>query len=311
MLAVRIHEYGDASTLQFEEIPRPTPGVGEILVRVVGASVNPVDWRMRSGAIRERLPLTFPAILGCDFAGVVAGLGTGAEPFHIGDEVYGFCGAGPDGSYAEYLALPASHAALRPRSLTLLESAAVPLGAITAYVALIEDAGLQRGQDVLVHAAAGGVGVMAVQLAKAAGARVFATGSAGSASLIESLGADVVIDYQNQDFASVAQNMDIVLDAVGGRTQARSWACLRRGGYLAAIVTPADPAAAERHGVRTKRSTARPDGALCARFAAMIDAEVLRPIIDRVMPLSEIREAHRLSEAGHSHGKIVLSVASE
>jgi NADPH:quinone reductase-like Zn-dependent oxidoreductase len=310
LLAIRVHRYGDVDELILEDAPAPELGPADVLVRIVGASVNPVDWRMRSGRVKERLPLTFPAILGCDFAGVIAAAGENVESFRAGDEVFGYCGVPRDGTYAEFIALPASHVALRPRSLTMLEAAAVPLGAITAYVALIEDAALSAGQDVLVHAAAGGVGVMAVQLAKAAGAKVYATGSAGSEPLITSLGADMFIDYRAQAFEAVVGKVDVVLDAVGGRTQARSWACLREGGYMAAIATPPDLAMAAQHGIRTKRSAARPDGVLCARFADMIDAGRLRPVIDRVMPLTEIREAHRLSEAGHSHGKIVLSVAS-
>jgi NADPH:quinone reductase-like Zn-dependent oxidoreductase len=308
MRAVRIHGYGGVDQLRIEDVPIPRPGPGEILVQVAASTVNPIDCKMRSGAVQARLPLTLPITLGCDFAGTVTELGDGVTRFRIGDEVYGYCGVQRDGSYAEYVALPAEHAALRPRQISMLESAAVALASLTAYVAVFEDAGLKKGQRVLIHAAAGSVGSMAVQLAKEAGAIVYATGSAGSADLIRSLGADVVIDYRSQKVEDVARDLDVVLDAIGGETGARSWACLRPGGFMACIVTPPDAALMQRHQCRGVRSNARPDGALLEKFAALVDAGQLRPIIDRVLPLDEIREAHRLSETGHMHGKIVLRV---
>jgi NADPH:quinone reductase-like Zn-dependent oxidoreductase len=308
MLAVRTYRYGGVEELRLEEVPTPEPDAGEVLVRIAAAAVNPIDWRLRSGEARGRLPLTFPVTLGGDFSGTVAALGDGVDTFQIGDEVYGYCGVQRDGAYAQYIALPAAHVARRPRTLSIEDSAAVPLGALTAHVALMEDAGLTDGQSVLIHAAAGGVGVMAVQLAKAAGAKVYATGSAASVDLITSLGADVVIDYGAQRFEDVARGMDVVLDGVGGRTQDRSWACLRPGGFMAAIVNPPDLATAGQYKCRAKRCSARMDGALLARFAAMVDAGRLRPVIDRVLPLGEVQQAHRLSEAGHSHGKIILRV---
>jgi NADPH:quinone reductase-like Zn-dependent oxidoreductase len=311
MRAIRTHAYGGVEQLQLEDIPIPVPKPDEVLVRIAASTVNPVDWKMRSGAAQKRLPLTFPITLGCDFSGVVAQLGEGVTSFNIGDEVYGYCGVQRDGSYAEYVALPAAHTALRPRTLTLLESAAVPLGSLTAYIALFEDAGLQSGQRVLIHAAAGSVGSMAVQLAKAAGAIVYATGSAGSEQLIRSLGADVFINYRTQQFEDVAQDLDVVLDTMGGETGDRSWRCLRAGGYMACVATPPDKTLMQQYRCRGTRSNARPDGALLARFAAMVDAGQLRPIIDRVLPLQQIQEAHRLSESGHMHGKIVLQICQQ
>lgn len=308
MRAVRIHGYGGVEQLQLEDVPIPEPKSGEVLVRIAASTVNPIDWRMRSGSVQARLPLQLPLTLGCDFSGVIAQLGDGVNDFKVGDEVFGYCGVQRDGTYADYIALPAAHVALRPRTLTMLESAAVPLGSLTAYVALFEDAQLQSGQSVLIHAAAGSVGSMGVQLAKQAGAKVYATGSAGSAELIRSLGADVFIDYRNQKFEDVARNVDVVLDTIGGETGARSWACLRLGGFMACVATPPDAALMQQYQRRGVRSNARPDGELLARFAALVDAGQLRPIIERVLPLEQIQEAHRLSETGHMHGKIVLQV---
>jgi NADPH:quinone reductase-like Zn-dependent oxidoreductase len=255
------------------------------------------------------LPLALPITLGCDFAGTVDQVGPGHTEFDVGEEVFGYAGVQRDGTYAEYIALPAEHCARKPKRLTCDEAAAMALGSLTAHVALFEEAKLARGQRVLIHAAAGGVGSLAVQLAKLAGATVYATGSEASTPLIRSLGADVVIDYRKEKFEDVARDLDVVLDAMGGKIGARSWACLRPGGFMACIVTPPDPTLMAAHGARGVRAGARPDGETLKRFAEFADAGQLRPIIDRVLPLEQIQEAHRLSEGGHSHGRIVLRVA--
>jgi NADPH:quinone reductase-like Zn-dependent oxidoreductase len=308
MRAVRIHAYGDVDRLQFDDVPVPQCGAEEVLVRIAAASVNPIDWRIRSGSVQQRLPITLPITLGCDFAGIIDQVGASVDGFERGEEVYGYCGVQRDGSYAEFIALPAAHIAGRPSSLTMLESAAVPLGALTAYIALFEDAQLRAGQRVLIHAGAGSVGSMAVQLAKQAGAYVYATGSAPTVELIQSLGADVVIDYRRQQFEAVARDVDVVLDTIGGATGDRSWACLRPNGYMACVATPPSQALMQQFGCRGIRSNARPDGTLLAHFAQLIDGGQLRPVVECVMELDEIGAAHRLSAGGHMHGKIVLRV---
>jgi NADPH:quinone reductase-like Zn-dependent oxidoreductase len=310
MLAVRVHDYGGVEQLRLEDVPTPTPAPGEALVRVHAASVNPVDWKMRSGAAKARYPLAFPAILGRDFAGVVAAVDPLATEFAIGDEVYGYCGVGRDGAYAEYIATPATQLARKPTSLTMIEAAAMPTVALTAYISLFEHAQLRAGQSALIHAGAGGVGSVAVQLAKWAGARVYATGSANTADLITSLGADVVIDYRHEKFENVATGVDVVLDTIGSDTRARSWSCIRPGGYLVSIVSPA-PASQDMRDFKVEGSWAgaRPDGALLGKLAALIDDGHIRPLIDTVLPLTEIREAHRISETGHAHGKVMLKLA--
>jgi NADPH:quinone reductase-like Zn-dependent oxidoreductase len=310
MLAARVHAYGGVEQLRIEHAPTPVAGPGQALVRVHAASVNPVDWKMRAGATKARYPLKFPAILGRDFAGVVEAVNADVSAFRPGNEVYGYCGVDQDGAYAEYTALPAAHLARKPSSLTMVEAAAMPTVTLTAHIALYEFAGLRRGHEILIHAGAGGVGSMAVQFARYSGAKVYATGSRATAELIKSLGADVVIDYRSQRFEDFAKNIDIVLDTIGAETRERSWDCLRPGGYLATVAGP--PIAAEdprRHGVRGSWVGARPDGALLTQFAELVDAGRLRPVIDTVLPLAEVREAHRLSETGRAHGKIVLTMA--
>jgi len=305
---VRLYEYGAVDKFCFEEIPIPQPQADEVLVRVQATSVNPIDWKQRAGLVQGRLPLSLPIILGCDFAGTIAGVGAAVRNFQIGDEVFGYCGVQRDGAYAEYLALPAAHIALKPRSMTMTEAGALPLAAITAYVAIIEAAELRRGQSLLVHGAAGGVGSMAVQLAKYAGAIVYATGSAKGEALIRSLRADVFINYHSTPFEDVAREMHVVLDTIGGETQARSWQCLVPNGFMAAVATPPSPELMQRYGCRGTRPSARPDGKLLAEFARLVDAGHLRVIIDSVFGLRDLGAAQSRSETGHVHGKVAITV---
>jgi NADPH:quinone reductase-like Zn-dependent oxidoreductase len=308
MLAVRLHEYGGVDQLRLDEVPRPEPRADEVLIHIAATSVNPIDCKQRAGLVQKRLPLSLPIILGCDFAGTIAEVGSAVGDFQTGDEVFGYCGVQRDGTYAEYVSRPAAHIALKPRSMTMVQAGALPLAAITAYIALFEAAGLQRDQSVLVHAAAGGVGSMAVQLAKHAGATVYAAGSSGSEALIRSLGADVFIDYGAVRFEDAAREMNVVLDTIGGETQARSWECLIPNGFMAAVATPPSPDLMRRYRCRGARPAARPDGTLLARLAELVDAGQLKVIIDSIFRLLELGAAQLRSETGHVHGKISILV---
>jgi NADPH:quinone reductase-like Zn-dependent oxidoreductase len=308
MLGVRLYEYGGVENFRFEELPKPEPQADEVLVRIHATSINPIDWRQRSGSVQNRIPLTLPIILGCDFAGTIEEVGNGVADFAIGDEVFGYCGVMRDGSYAQYIALPAAHIARKPGSMSMTEAGATPLGAITAWVAIIEEGGLSAGQSILIHGGAGGVGSMAVQIAKHVGATVYATGSARNEALIRSLGADTFIDYAAEKFENVASGMDVVLDTIGGETQARSWQCLAPGGFMAAIAAPPSPDMMKEYGARGSRPAARPDGAILTQIASIADAGALRVIIDSVHPLNDLAAATLLSEAGHARGKIAVTV---
>jgi NADPH:quinone reductase-like Zn-dependent oxidoreductase len=308
MKAIRIHNYGGPEVLQYEDAPRPEPQVGEVLVRVQAAGVNPIDWKIREGHMKDFWPHKFPLILGWDTSGTVEEVGPGVSRFKIGDEVYSVSDPTRDGAYADYIVIREAELALKPSSLHHIRAAAVPLAALTAWQSLFDTAQLQPGQLVLIHAGSGGVGHFAVQLAKWKGAYVFATASTKNQDSLRELGVDKAIDYTQQRFEDVARNIDIVLDTLGGETQERSWSVLKKDGLLASLVEPPSEAKAEALGVRAAFVAGHPSGDQLAEIAKVIDSGNLAPTIDRILPLSEARRAHQLSQSGHTHGKIVLRI---
>jgi NADPH:quinone reductase-like Zn-dependent oxidoreductase len=308
MKAIRIHNYGGPEVLRYEEAPRPQPQAGEVLIRVHAAGVNPIDWKVREGEMKDFWPHKFPLIPGWDLSGVVEQLGRGASRFKIGDEVYGLPDPTRDGAYADYIVVRESEISLKPRSLHHIRAASVPLAALTAWQSLFDTARLQPGQRVLIHSGSGGVGHFAVQLAKWKGAYVFATASTRNQDLLRKLGVDEPIDYTQQRFEKVARKVDVVLDTIGDETQERSWAVLKKGGVLVSLVQPPSEENAKELGVRPALLSAQPNGAQLAEIAKIIDSGKLAPVIDRILPLSETRRAHELSQSGHVHGKIALRV---
>jgi NADPH:quinone reductase-like Zn-dependent oxidoreductase len=313
MKAIRIHNYGGPEVLHYEDAPRPKPQAGEVLVRVLAAGVNPIDWKVREGHMKDFWPHKFPLIPGWDLSGVVEAVGPGlaaAGPFKKGDEVYSVPDASRDGAYAEYIVVRESELALKPKSLHHVRAAAVPLAAVTAWQALFDAGQLKRGQRVLIHGGSGGVGHVAVQLAKWKGAHVLATASTKSQELLRELGADEPIDYTKQKFEDVARDVDLVLDLIGGETQERSWSVLKKGGVLLSLVQPPSVEKAKALGVRAAFVAGHPSGAQLAEIAKLIDSGEMKPVIDRILPLSEVSRAHELSKSGHAHGKIVLRISN-
>ncbi|HKP94149.1 MAG TPA: NADP-dependent oxidoreductase [Fibrobacteria bacterium] len=303
MKAVRILAYGGPEVLIHEDVPRPAPGPGEVLVRVHAASINPVDWKIRAGYMKEYIPLSLPAILGLDISGIVESVGPGVKSFKAGDEVYAMNDPLKCGAYAEYLSIPESILAPKPRSVDHLKAAALPLAGLTAWHALLEFGGVKPGRKVLIHGAAGGVGSFAVQIAKALGATVIGTAQTRNLSLLKELGADQAIDYTAGPFEKEASEVDLVIDTVGGETERRSWGVLKKGGVLASTVSQA---AAPYPGVTGKYVANRPNAEGLRELAKLVDAGKLRPIVETVLPLSETRKGHELSQTGHVRGKIVL-----
>jgi NADPH:quinone reductase-like Zn-dependent oxidoreductase len=310
MKAIRIHNYGGPEVLQYEDAPRPKPQAGEVLVRVHAAGVNPIDWKVREGHMKDFWPHKFPLILGWDLSGVVEELGRGVSRFKIGDEVYSVPDSTRNGAYADYIVVRESELALKPNSLHHIRAAALPLAAVTAWQALFDAGELASGQRMLIHGGSGGVGHVAVQLAKWKGAYVFATASTKNQELLRELGVDEPIDYSEQRFEDVARDVDLVLDLIGGETQERSWSVLKKGGVLLSLVQPPSVEKAKALGVRAAFVAGHPSGAQLAEIAKLIDSGELKPVIDRILPLSEARRAHELSQSGHTHGKIVLRVSN-
>ena len=311
MKAVRIHNYGGPEVLKYEAARRPQPGKGEVLIRVHATSVNPIDWKVRAGYMKDFIPHSFPLILGWDVSGVIEEVGAGVSQFKKGDEVYSLPDHTRDGAYAQYIVVRESEVALKPKALHHVRAAAVPLATLTAWQALFDTAQLQPGQRVLIQGAAGGVGHFAVQLAKWKGAYVIGTASAKNHEMLCELGADELIDYTTERFEDVARNIDVVLDTIGGDTQERSWQVLKKGGALVSLVQSPSENKAKQHGVRGIRLGTRPNGQELAAIAKIIDAGTLAPVIDRILPLSEARRAHELSQTGHVRGKIVLRVKDQ
>jgi NADPH:quinone reductase-like Zn-dependent oxidoreductase len=310
MKAIRIHNYGGPEVLQYEDAPRPEPQAGEVLVRVHAAGVNPIDWKVREGHMKDFWPHKLPLIPGWDLSGVVEEIGTGVSRFKKDDEVYTVPDVSRDGAYAEYIVVRESELALKPKSLHHVRAAAVPLAALTAWQALFDAGQLKRGQRVLIHGGSGGVGHVAVQLAKWKGAHVLATASTKNLELLRELGVDEPIDYTKQRFEDMARDVDLVLDLIGGETQERSWSVLKKGGVLLSLVQPPSVEKAKALGVRAAFVAGHPSGAQLAEIVNIIDSGKLAPVINRILPLSEARRAHELSQSGHTHGKIVLRISN-
>lgn len=307
MKAIKIYEFGGPDVLRYEDIPKPQPGPGEILIRIIAAGVNPIDWKIRSGYIRE-LPL--PTIMGLDVAGIVEAVGQGETSFQPRDEIFAKVSIG-QGGYAEYTVTSSTQAAQKPRSIGFVESAAIPTAGLAAWQSLFDIAGLESGQSVLIHGAAGGVGTFAVQFARWKGAHVIGTASSKNAEFLESIGSDEVIDYRNQRFEEIVNNLDVVLDTIGGDTFERSWKVLKPGGFLVSTVASIPEGMPQKYGVRAKTLMVQADGRELAQIAAIIDEQKIKPIVTTVLPLADAKKAHEMSESRHTRGKIVLRVAED
>lgn len=308
MKAVRIYAYGGRDQLKYEDAPMPQIGDKDVLVRVVASSINPVDWKVREGYLKEMLPLNFPVVLGWDVSGVVEAIGKSVSAFKPGDAVYSRPNIARDGTYAEFIAIDESEIAFKPKTIAHGSAASLPLAGITAWDVLVKAGQIKAGDRVLIHAASGGVGSLAVQLAKARGAYVIATTSGKNSALVKSLGADEIIDYRQQAFEQVVRDINIVFDTLGGEVQEKSWQVLSPNGILVSIVSPPPAERAAAHKVRSAFVFIGPDAQVLAELATLVDAGKIRPLIAAEFALEDITKAHALSESGHAVGKIVLQV---
>jgi NADPH:quinone reductase-like Zn-dependent oxidoreductase len=318
--------------LAVREMPDPVPKSGEVLVRIHAASVNPLDSKIRAGDFKLFLPYRFPLVLGHDMAGVVVAVGPGVRRFKVGDQVYARPADFRIGAFAEFIAVNEDDLALQPNNLTMEEAASIPLVALTAWQVLVERAQLTKGQKVLIHAGSGGVGTIAIQLAKHLGATVATTTSMANIELVKSLGADVVIDYKKQDFEELLRDYDVVLNSLGPDTLEKSLSVLKPGGKLISISGPPDPAFAKQIGagwlfrlavrllsLKIRRKAARrgvdysflfmqANGEQLGEITKLLEAGAIRQVIDRTFPFDQIPEAMAYVDSGRAKGKVVIKV---
>ena len=306
MKAIIINEYGDENVLNFTDVEIPEPQKDEILVKVYAAGVNPADWKVRGGA-GERFGLELPIISGGDIAGTVEEVGGGIEKFKRGDAVYGLTVSGGfSGGYAEYAIVKPDGIAPKPESLDFESAAAIPVAALTAWQAMFDLANLSSGQKILITGASGGVGSMAVQLAKAKGAFATGTASGKNEQYVRDLGADEFVDYTKQNFEEIVKDVDVVFDTVGGETLERAFKTLKKGGFLVSSGgTPSEEKAHE-FGVETAFVFCQPNANQLLEINKLIEAGKLKIHIQTVLPLAEAKKAHLLSQSGRTRGKIVL-----
>jgi NADPH:quinone reductase-like Zn-dependent oxidoreductase len=309
MKAVVVHEYGGPEVLKLEEVPRPEPKENEVLVRVIGAGVNPVDAMIRSGKYAKFFGTTLPLVPGYDIAGVVEKTGAKISKLKVGDAIYAYTMWG--GGYAEYAVANEGEATIKPKSLNYIEAASVPLVALTAWQTLIDVAKLSAGQTVLIHGGSGGVGSMAIQIAKARGAKVIATASTPNQGLLKELGADVSIDYTTQKFEEIAKDVDVVLDSVGMDTLARSYGVIKKGGFIASLVAKPDQAELDKHGIRGAPISVKPNAKELAEITRLIEAKKIKPVVSQVLTLADAVKAQEQAATHHTRGKIVLKIADE
>nr|WP_246448596.1 NADP-dependent oxidoreductase [Roseateles oligotrophus] len=313
------------------DFPEPSPGPSDVLIEIHAASVNPIDAKVRKGALRPLVKYKFPLLMGTDLAGRVIAVGAKVRRFAVGDAVFARPNRMRIGTFAERIAVHEDEVALKPRRLSFEEAASIPLVALTTRQAMRDVARLGPGAKVLIHAGAGGVGSFAVQYAKHLGAHVAATASQAKHELLRSLGADQMIDYRTQDFSALLRDFDMVFDTQGGATLRRSFKVLRPGGIVVSVVGPPDlelardwpmpfylraaiallswrvRRLASRCGCRYRFLLMQPSGAQLAEIAQLIDQGHIRPVIDRVYPFEQAREAMAYAEAGHASGKVVIS----
>jgi len=309
MKAIMVHQYGGPEVLKLEEVPRPEPKENEVLIRVIAAGVNPVDAGIRSGHYSKYFGPKPPFISGSDVAGVIEE--SKIDKYKRGDAVYGYLDLDRGGGYAEYTIAKDREISAKPKSLSFAEASAVPIVALTAWQALIDTAKLNAGQTVLIHGGSGGVGSFAIQIAKARGAKVFATASTPNQDLLKRLGADVAIDYTKQKFEDIAKDVDVVLDSVGEDTLQRSYGVAKKGGFVVSLVARPDPMELEKHGIRGAPLSVAPNSDELAEITKLIGDRKIKVIVSQTFALADATKAQEQAATGHTRGKIVLKVGNE
>jgi NADPH:quinone reductase-like Zn-dependent oxidoreductase len=306
MKAIVINAYGNEDVVNYVDVDRPEPKADEVLVKVRVAGVNPIDWKIRNGA-GERLGLKLPIFLGGEIAGTIDKIGSDIRDFQVGDAVYGIV---PSGGYAEYAIAKIGEVAPKPQSLDFENAAAIPLGALTAWQAMFDLANLSSGQRILITAASGGVGSLAVQIAKAKGAFVIGMASGRNEVFVRDLGVDEFVDYTKQNFEEVVKDVDVVFDTVGGDTFERAFQTLKPGGFLVTAVQFPSAEKAQEFGIKVDRVYCKPNAEQLTAIGKLVDEGKLKAHVSTVLPLVEVKKAHQLSQSGRTHGKIVLQIGT-
>lgn len=310
MKTIQFPEYGAAAVLTVNETTTPVLKSGQILVKNIAASINAIDWKVRAGYLSKMVPLTLPVTIGGDFAGVVSEVENANSPFNVGDEVYGQAIVlnGGSGSMAELVVSNSGNMALKPKSVDFTQAAALPLAGASAIQALEAPMNLQKGQKILIHGAAGGIGHIAVQYAKALGAYVIATASTKDVAFVKSLGADEVIDYKTQQFEDLIKDVDAVFDTVGGDTTDKSFTVLKKGGIIVSMAGQPNAVLATQYGVTAVGQMTVTDTARLTHLAELVDSGKITVHIDKVFTIENAKDAFEYQETMHPQGKVVVTV---
>lgn len=316
MKAVMIEKFGGLEEVKLADALKPVPAKGEVLIRIHYAGINPVDWKVGEGVLKEKMPHEFPIILGWDAAGVIESVGEGVKKFKAGDEVYAYCRKSKvcEGTFAEYVSMDEKAVSLKPKNISFADAAAIPLAALTAWQSLFDFAHLKEGNTILVHAGAGGVGTFAIQLAKWKKAKVYTTASEKNHSYVKSLGADVPIDYSLENFAKKIEEkepsgLDVVFDCVGGRTLRASFPLVKKGGCVVSIVNSNVEELAKPYNIRAGYVFVAPNGEQLAEIARLIESKTIKPAHTEEFRLEDATKALEKIKEGHTQGKLVLKVS--
>ena len=307
VFAVEFDHYGGPEVLQLRRIAPPQPAPNEVLIEVHAASMNPVDWKVRSGMLQKFFPVTFPAVTGRDGAGEVIAVGSGTDASLLGKRVCFLASRGV-GTWSQKIALPASLAVPFPATISYEDAAALPLAGISAWIGMVQTGNVKAGMRVLIHAAAGGVGGIAVQIARLRGATVIATCSEHNVDFVRALGAQEVIAYDKIAFEDHARDVDLVFDVIGGEVHRRSYQTLKRGGMIVALAAAPIEDQSARYGVKLAVPQVLSDPAALAEVVALVAAGKLKPSVEQVLPMLDFAKAHQMSETGHARGKTVLTL---
>jgi NADPH:quinone reductase-like Zn-dependent oxidoreductase len=309
MRAIRINQYGGTETLQLNQIDTPKINTDDILIKVKSSSINPVDWKIREGYLKDFIPYQMPVTLGFDVSGVVSEVGSEVTDFKIGDEVFSRPDISRDGAYADYIAVKADEVAFKSSKLSFEQAAALPLAGITAWQCLVDVGQLQAGQRVLIHAGAGGVGHLAIQIAKAKGATVIATASTANQELLTQFGADQAVDYTKGVLLEQIEPVDLVIDTIGGEVQNNSWALLKAGGMLVSIVDQPNEELAKQHNAKAAFVFIESSSRILRELNKLVEKDQLLPFIEHRFSLEQIADAHLQSQTGRTRGKIIIKVS--